>query len=211
MSEDIEMPLLSGNEAKKKFPYEGDPLQNFEDPHLYELFRFCQLEEFVISDIKDQIEKVYLNKSPLYSIADEVDLNGMNLLHVLLSNGTDEEFFVKNLNKTARKAVVEIFKLIYDQVSLHKFQQMVVQKDNNERTPLHYASLVDDDNDEDEESGISLFLSDHGANLCLFQKDGNAKAPLEYISTFHLEKHLNSLCIIRREDQKAITNIKMFR
>ena len=67
--------------------------------------------------------------------------------------------------------------------------QAQADKDNKDRTPLHYATITDID-DEPEESNITLVLLLHGADKALFQKGQSEKCwePVRFICTSTLSK-----------------------
>ena len=65
------------------------------------------------------------------------------------------------------------------------------QKDNNKRTPLHYAAFIDI-NEEEEDSNITLALLLNGGESTLFEKDKDKVAPVYLIGTSTLKTLLDT-------------------
>ena len=125
----------------------------------------------------------------------KVDKNGMNIFHVLLFDkenheGQNQEWYTKSLDTASRRKVVafieEICQNCPKQVDL-----MMMQKDNFERTPLHYAGIIDVI-DESEDSNITLALLKHGADKALFVEDKKKETPVSFIGTSNLRVHLDT-------------------
>ena len=178
-----EIDMEPGVCTPKEFPCAGDPFEGL-DEKPRKLFQYCRdLNQPSIEAIEaflETFEEVTLKQT---------DKNGMNVFHVLLfEKGNGPDWFAKNLDSEARTKVVSIIKSI-----CKKFPKVIgplmKHKDNKYRTPLHYATITDID-DEPEESNITLVLLLHGADKALFQKGQSEKCwePVRFICTSTLSK-----------------------
>ena len=164
---------------EKKFPCIGDPLEGL-DEKSKKLFQDCQdLTSF------DEASLETLEEDTLKA----TDKNGMNVFHVLLYEKGSPKWFTKNLDSESRGKVVSFIKSICKKFPKHVISELMKQQDNNERTPLHYAAIIDIDKEE-ADSNITLALLLNGADKTLFQKgqSENCWEPVCFISTSTLSK-----------------------
>ena len=125
----------------------------------------------------------------------KVDKNGMNIFHVLLFDkenheGQNQEWYTKSLDTASRRKVVAFIEEICQNFPKQVIDLMM-QKDNFERTPLHYAGIIDVI-DESEDSNITLALLKHGADKALFVEDKKKETPVSFIGTSNLRVHLDT-------------------
>ena len=184
----MEQPEVIVDEAsspeEKAFPCEGDPLEGRDvDNKAKILWIACKRPE--LSSILDDLEKETLEK-----IVDVLDRNGMNIFHALLFNPNSHRWFAKKLETEARTNVVKFIEAI-SQNFPNKIKSMLIHQDNYERTPLHYAGIIDVENEMDE-SNITLALLKCGADEVLFVKDKRQETPVSFIGTSNLKAHLDT-------------------
>ena len=126
----------------------------------------------------------------------KVDKNGMNIFHVLLfdeenQQGTDHEWYTKTLDTATRQKIVTFIEAISQKFPKQVIEKLMIQPDNFNRTPLHYAGIIDEGN-ENEDSNITLAYLKHGADKALFEEDENKESPVNFIATSNLKVHLDS-------------------
>ena len=182
LNSNLENGTVSTEQAE--FPYKGDLLEGLDD-RVKELWQTCQEPE--LKSILDHLE----NEDTLKKALEVVDRNGMNIFHALLFDPQDQDWYTKNLKTDyeSRKIVVKFIEAICQKFPEAK--SLMIVQDHFKRTPLHYAGIIDLD-DEKEESNITLALLKNGADEGLFLPDSNEDTPVNFIATSNLKAHLDT-------------------
>ena len=173
---------------EKTFPYNGDDLlESFVDDKVKKLWEACQKPD--LESILDDLSEDTLKKT-----VEVVDKNEMNIFHVLLFEPKDQDqvWYTKNLGIESRKKVVTFIDTICKEIPKEVIEPMMILQDNYNRTPLHYAGIIDDEADEKEESNITLALLKHGADKGLFIEDKNQETPVSFVRTSNLKALLDT-------------------
>lgn len=183
-----------------EFPHKGDPLEGLElDDKVKKLWQTCQDPDLKsILDHLDKAEGVYLllengeNEDMLKKALEVKDRNGMNIFHALFFDPEDQDWYTKNLKPESRKKVVTFIETICQKFPESK--SMMIVQDHFKRTPLHYAGIIDIDDEKDEkgDSNITLALLKNGADEGLFLEDSNKETPVSFIATSNLKAHLDT-------------------
>ena len=171
--------------TEDEFPYKGDPFEAL-DPDAKGLFKACQdLDHEKVTKLLETLAEETVRK---------VDKNGMNVFHVLLFDRLNQDWYTKHLNIESCKTVVKITKAICQKTKKSVTDAMMNAKDSINRTPLHYAVIIDGD-DEDEESSVTLTFLRHGGDKALFVNGNMRKkqeAPVTFIKTSLLKSLLDT-------------------
>ena len=172
---------------KLSFPYQGDVLEHLNHESydtIKTLWIACQEPD--LSSLPSEI----LEKDTLVKIVEVVDKNEMNIFHTLFFNPENQwsRWFVKRLDNTATTKVVAFIEAICENIPKKDILTMMTKKDNINRTPLHYAAIID----ETHESKIILAFLKYGADKALFVKDKNGETPVSFIPTSILQAHLDT-------------------
>ena len=168
-----------------EFPHKGDPLEGLElDDKVKKLWQTCQDPDLKL--ILDHDEDT------LKRALEVVDRNGMNIFHALFFDPEDQDWYTKNLKPESRKKVVTFIETICQKFPESK--SMMIVQDHLKRTPLHYAGIIDIDDEKDEkgDSNITLALLKNGADEGLFLEDSNKETPVSFIATSNLKAHLDT-------------------
>ena len=171
--------------------------------------------EIVKSEDKNEMDmtKIKYLLSKVENISSIHDKNGMNLIHVLLFNSKDSQWYVKDIESSEHEGYIEIIEAIFKKCSQTEINDMVMKEDNNGSTPLHYATIIDKVFENDKPS-IALMLMKYGADKTLFLKDKDCRKPIDFINTENLRRYLDTKVIIKgpegHEEQTAYGNIGIF-
>ena len=168
-----------------EFPYKGDLYEGLDDK-VKKLWEACQEPD--LKSIEDHLQ----DEETLKKAVEVVDKNGMNIFHALLFDPKDQDqvWYTKNLETESRKKVVIFIEAICQKFP-NKVKSMMIAQDHYERTPLHYAGIIDV-SEEKEESNITLALLKNGADEGLFIKDKNQETPVSFVGTPNLKAHLDT-------------------
>ena len=185
--DDVELTSFSPPE-EKEFPYKGDLFKDLDD-EVKRLWKACQEP-----DLYD------LCSIPMDVVTSEkavnvVDKNGMNIFHALLFDQRGESqttWYTKKLDTETRKKVVRIIEAICQKYP-KQVEPMMTRQDKYNRTPLHYAGIIDVDYEKEESnSNITLALLKYGADKGLFLEDSNRETPVSLMRTSNLKAHLDT-------------------
>ena len=149
--------------------------------------RFLQTRNRQISEktCHDHFSILDLDEATLIKL----DKYKMNIFHLLLFD-PKQKWNTKKRDTLDRKKVVGIIEAICQKFP-EQVKPMMLEEDIFGRTPLHYAGIIDVDN-EKEDSNITLALLKYGADKALFMKDRKQERPVSFIGTSNLRAHLDT-------------------
>ena len=176
------------SEENPPFPYQGDVLEGLQLDRRVKIFwKACQEENH------SSLPKLISEEDTLEKIVKVKDKNGMNILHVLLfdAKNDNEKWFTNSLDTVARTNIVKFIEAICQNKKI-SFKPMMNVQDKYNRTPLHYAGMLDNVMNENDESNITLALLKYGADKALFVKDINGHTPVNFIKASCLKAHLDT-------------------
>ena len=148
--------------------------------------RHRQISEKTCQDL-DHYSILDLHEATLVNSKDK---NDMNVFHVMLFGPEEEVWNARKHENEDRKKVVGIIEAICQKFP-EQVKPMMLEEDIFGRTPLHYAGIIDVDN-EKEDSNITLALLKYGADKALFMKDRKQERPVSFIGTSNLRAHLDT-------------------
>ena len=123
------------------FPYKGVDLLGGLEDNAKKLWEACQEPNLSnLSSILDHLEQDTLEKIMKKDVKDK---NQMNIFHALLFDKQNKKWYTKKLKTQTRKKVVTFIEAICQEVPEENIVEMMKSQDNYQRTPLHYAGIID--------------------------------------------------------------------
>ena len=123
------------------FPYKGVDLLGGLEDNAKKLWEACQEPNLSnLSSILDHLEQDTLEKIMKKDVKDK---NQMNIFHALLFDKQNKKWYTKKLKTETRKKVVTFIEAICQEVPEENIVEMMKSQDNYQRTPLHYAGIID--------------------------------------------------------------------